>query len=305
MIVHPPATSLLFVSLRCFMSFTSIWTFPPHPTQLLAAWLFSELYLIPALQNCLPVAVGGSSLSSGLLLQIAASSWWHYSSSLSGVFTFLQDFYNKQLKYLWRLLKRRYSPLHVPNLSSVAPCLGDVLPLPVSHHSARCTKADWGACGCFWIPDWPKYCVLFTSLPKKLHGRFMEELRKWFVSTSTCWNKQFPQTVAANELLVLSPFFGSVSAFKLPRFVCLFLGTMFGVRALLFNWTTSFPCQWSTLHIPHLLRSLKEFKQTLWGLRQLLLCRADTEGMLSSFKLRSPHVTKSLKQFCFRKVDCN
>lgn len=306
MIVHPPATSLLFVSMRCFMSFTSIWTsFPPHPTQMLAAWLFSELCLMPALQNCLPVAVGGSGLSSGLLLQIAASSWWHYSSSLSGVFTFLQTFIINSLSISEGCSKEGIAHCMSQIWALLLLCLGDVLPLPVSHRSACCTKAGWGACGCFWIPDWPKYCFLFTSLPKKLHGRFMEELRKWFVSTSTCWNKQFPQTVAANELLVLSPFFGSVSTFKLPRFVCLFLGTMFGVRALLFNWTTSFPCQWSTLHIPHLLRSLKEFKQTLWGPRQLLLCRADTEGMLSSFKRRSPHVTKSLKWFCFRKVECN
>lgn len=100
-------------------------------------------------------------------------------------------------------------------------------------------------------------------------------------------------------------FFLKLSAFKLPRFVCLFLNTMFGARALLFNWTMSFPCQWSTLHIPHLLRSLKEFKQTLWGLGQLLLRRADIEGMLSSFKHRSPHVAKSLKRFCFQKVECN
>lgn len=226
---------------------------------------------MPPLQNCLPVAVGSSSLSSGLLL-IAASSLWHYSSSLSGIFTFLQTFIINSLSISKGCSEEGITHCMSQIWDLLLISLGDVLPLPVSCCSAHCTKAGWGACGYFWLPDCLKYCLLFTSLSKKLHGQFMEELRKLFVSTSTCWNKQFPQTVVANELISIEPtgffwFFLRLSVFKLPRFVCLFLGTMFGARALLFNWTMSFPCEWSTLHIPHLLRSLKEFKQTLWGLR--------------------------------------
>lgn len=160
---------------------------------------------------------------------------------------------------------------------------------------------------CMWsLGSRPTYCLLITPSPKSYMANLWRNLGNCSLSTSTCWNKQFLLTVAANEFLVLSPFFWfgfilKLSAFKLPRFVC--LGTVFGARTLLFNWTMSFPCQWSTLHIPHLLRSWKEFKQMLWGLRQLLLCRADAGGMLSSFKWRSPHVTKSWKWFCFQKVE--
>lgn len=157
------------------------------------------------------------------------------------------------LSHIWVLQDRRVLP------SASFPLL------------THCTKSGWGVCGNFYIPDSLKYSLLLLPFPKSYMDNLERNLGNLFVFTSTCWNKEFPQTVAANDLLVLSPFFWfcyllKVFAFKLPRFVCLFLGTMFWARALLFNWTMGFPHQWSTWHIPHLLRSLKEFKQTLWGL---------------------------------------
>lgn len=197
------------------MYFATDWTcVPPDAIWMLAAWLFSKLCLMPPPQHGLPVAVGSSSLSSHLLLQIAASSWWHYSSSLSGVFRFLQTFIINSLGIYKGCSKEAVAHDMSQFWALSLVCAGGVLPLPLHRCSARCAKADWGACGHFWIPDCLKHRFLFTSLPQKLHGQFMEELRKSFASTSTCWNKQFLPTAAANEFWALSPFFGSFSFYN-------------------------------------------------------------------------------------------